>query len=121
MSGNYPLEIELKPAFPAETCAELEDHPAFGGPGVLPPKAGREISTYFDTPGLAFHKKRMSLRVRSKGKSHIQTLKLDPDTNHIGAQRRNGNGRYQPAAWIPSCRAIPKPQALPRNGSSYSS
>jgi inorganic triphosphatase YgiF len=87
MSEDYPLEIELKLAFPPEARAQIEDHPAFGGPGTPRPKAGREISTYFDTPDLALHQKGMSLRVRSKGESHIQTLKLDPGTKHIGAQR----------------------------------
>jgi inorganic triphosphatase YgiF len=87
MNKDYPLEVELKLAFPPEVRAQIEGHPALGGPGAPRSKAGREISTYFDTPDLALHQNGMNLRVRSKGKHRIQTLKLEPGTKRLSAQR----------------------------------
>ncbi|RKT21776.1 inorganic triphosphatase YgiF [Paraburkholderia sp. RAU2J] len=71
------MERELKLRIPAEDLEKLRHAPllaqaegAAGAPTLL-------TSTYFDTPELAFHWCRASLRVRCIGDERLQTLKLE--------------------------------------------
>jgi inorganic triphosphatase YgiF len=64
-------EIELKLAIGAAAATRLAHAGAFG-----PPSAHEDLrSTYFDTPSETLRKAGLSLRVRTSGKRHVQTIK----------------------------------------------
>jgi inorganic triphosphatase YgiF len=71
------MERELKLRIPAEDLEKLRRAPLLVQPkgAVEPPKL--LTSTYFDTPELAFHWCKASLRVRAVGNERVQTLKLE--------------------------------------------
>ena len=67
-------EVELKLEFDPADRALLADAPLFAGQKG---QAAHLVATYFDTPALDLHRAGFSLRVRRKGRAHVQTIKAD--------------------------------------------
>ena len=67
-------EVELKLEFDPADRALLADAPLFAG---RKGQAAHLVATYFDTPALDLHRAGFSLRVRRKGRAHVQTIKAD--------------------------------------------
>lgn len=86
-SSDFPLEVELKLAFPPEARQQIEDHPAFNSPASSGPRTEHAISTYFDTCDLALAREGLSLRIRAKGSRRTQTLKTTTDAGDAATHR----------------------------------
>ncbi|MBK1663599.1 inorganic triphosphatase [Rhodospirillum rubrum] len=69
------METELKLSCPAERIGEVLDHPVMRSPGGRKPVSRHQISTYYDTADNALAKAGLSLRLRSAGRQHWQTVK----------------------------------------------
>ena len=67
-------EIELKLYCPPEEISRIESHPLVAVSNLLGPAKLLE-NTYFDTPDLTLHAKRISLRVRNTPTEQLQTVK----------------------------------------------
>lgn len=67
-------EVELKLYFPAAERAKIETHPLISG---ATPKGEPEIleNTYFDTPELTLHGKKIAVRTRRTRAGMLQTIK----------------------------------------------
>lgn len=67
-------EIELKLTLPRKALPALRRHPLF----AAAPKQGTTVTldnTYFDTPDLRLHERRVALRTRRYGRKQVQTVK----------------------------------------------
>jgi triphosphatase len=73
-SAHPAREVELKLEFSPADTARLVSHPALA-PDLGPAEECDLISTYFDTPDCALHKKGVYLRVREAGGRFLQTIK----------------------------------------------
>jgi triphosphatase len=71
------MERELKLRIPVEDLEKLRHAPLFAQSKGAADAPKLLISTYFDTPELAFHWCKASLRVRAVGNERLQTLKLE--------------------------------------------
>ncbi|MEC5408218.1 CHAD domain-containing protein [Paraburkholderia sp. MPAMCS5] len=69
------MERELKMQFAARQAKKLHDSPLLASLLTEAPRTEHLLSTYFDTDDLALHRLGASLRVRSTGEHHMQTLK----------------------------------------------
>lgn len=69
------MERELKLQLADGQTAQLRDSALLASLQTEPPHAEDLVSTYFDTPDLALHRLGASLRVRTAGDHHVQTLK----------------------------------------------
>lgn len=69
------MERELKLELPQGHVERLIGLPLVSSCCVEPPHQDRLVSTYFDTPDLAFRRAHVSLRVRQAGEHNVQTLK----------------------------------------------
>lgn len=69
------MERELKLQLADGQAAQLRDSALLASLQTEPPHAEELVSTYFDTPDLALHRLGASLRVRTAGNHHVQTLK----------------------------------------------
>jgi triphosphatase len=58
------------------------------------------VSTYYDTPALALHRERLSLRVRKQGSEFVQTVKAENPTQADILERKEWEDQ------IPSRRAV---------------
>lgn len=70
------LEIELKLALPKTAVAALRRHPLL----ATAQKCGNArtlVNTYFDTPALTLHARRVALRQRKQGRQTLQTVKCE--------------------------------------------
>jgi inorganic triphosphatase YgiF len=102
-SGKHPLsghgrhlasceiETELKLAAPASELEKLERAL------VMLPNARLEgqsdlVSTYYDTGICAFHRRRLTLRVRRQGQEFVQTIKADDSAKLDLLERREWEG-----------------------------
>ncbi|MDR0777545.1 MAG: CHAD domain-containing protein [Azonexus sp.] len=65
-------EIELKLQLDAKNARKLAEHPLLAG---LAPQRQRLLNTYYDTPDLALHQRRVALRFRRKGWDWLLTVK----------------------------------------------
>ncbi|MDD2883411.1 MAG: CYTH and CHAD domain-containing protein [Dechloromonas sp.] len=65
-------EIELKLAISGKAARQLIDHPQLVG---HPPQRLRLLNTYYDTPHLDLHDRRIALRFRKKGTNWLLTVK----------------------------------------------
>jgi inorganic triphosphatase YgiF len=77
------MERELKLRVPIEDLEKLRHAPLLAQSKGAAATPKLLTSTYFDTPELAFHWCKASLRVRAVGNERLQTLKLEG----IGAGR----------------------------------
>ncbi|RQS09089.1 CYTH and CHAD domain-containing protein [Burkholderia sp. Bp8998] len=71
------MEQELKLRIAPKDLAKLRRAPLLAHGRAEPDPPTRLTSTYFDTPDLALHGGRASLRVRADGRRRVQTLKLE--------------------------------------------
>lgn len=69
------MERELKLELLQDHVERLIGLPVVSSCCVEPPHQDRLVSTYFDTPDLAFRQAHVSLRVRQAGEHYVQTLK----------------------------------------------
>jgi inorganic triphosphatase YgiF len=69
------MERELKLQLADGQTAQLRESALLASLQTEPPHAEELVSTYFDTPDLALHRLGASLRVRTAGDHHVQTLK----------------------------------------------
>src|SRR5947207_10939695 len=76
--GRRPAsrEIELKLAAPASELEKVQ-HALLALPNARLENNSDFVSTYFDTPTCAIHRRRMTLRVRRQGRQFVQTIKID--------------------------------------------
>jgi len=81
------MEVELKLALLGGEPDALIGHRAFAVEGTGKPRRVREVTTYFDTDDLALAGEGVSLRVRRRGKQHVQTLKSRGETAGIALRR----------------------------------
>ncbi|MDR1969328.1 MAG: CHAD domain-containing protein [Burkholderiaceae bacterium] len=65
-------EIELKLQLDAKNARKLAEHPLLAG---LATQRQRLLNTYYDTPDLALHQRRIALRFRRKGTDWLLTVK----------------------------------------------
>lgn len=71
------MERELKLRIPANDLEKLRHAPLLAQSNGAADAPKLLTSTYFDTPELAFHWCKASLRVRAVGNKRLQTLKLE--------------------------------------------
>ncbi len=72
-----PREIELKLELASGTVDDLLVHPALSGLTPLPGQSGQLHAIYFDTADHALRREGLSLRIRHKNGSAIQTIKAE--------------------------------------------
>lgn len=72
-------EIELKLHFPAAALAQIESHPLIAG-GTPKGEPDTLINTYFDTPELDLHQRRIAVRTRVTRQGTLQTIKCAADS-----------------------------------------
>jgi len=65
-------EIELKLQISAKAARKLREHPLLSG---LTPQKLYLLNTYYDTPALELHARRIALRFRKKGEEWLLTVK----------------------------------------------
>jgi triphosphatase len=70
-----PQEIELRLSARHSDAARLIDSPAVSRLASGPSATVQLNTRYYDTPELAFARSGLSLRVRNKGRSFVQTVK----------------------------------------------
>ena len=92
--ADNAVETELKLRLSPDSRAGLEHHPAFNPPGASTPHTRHEVTTYFDTPDRTLSSRGATLRVRHRGRSREQTLKLSGD-GHGPLQRGEWNWRIK--------------------------
>ena len=66
------IEIELKLQLSPKTAKKLASHPLLA---KIPPQKTRLLNTYFDTPKLELHARRIAVRFRNKGWQWLLTVK----------------------------------------------
>jgi triphosphatase len=66
------IEIELKLQLSPKTAKKLLDHPLLAG---CEPQKMRLLNTYYDTPDLDLHARRIAVRFRKKGEQWLLTVK----------------------------------------------
>jgi inorganic triphosphatase YgiF len=81
--GTTSREVELKLAVPAGSARVVARHPLLRASQTV---RRREVSNYFDTPGLALARRGVILRVRHSENRWIQTLKAE-DRDSVAADR----------------------------------
>jgi inorganic triphosphatase YgiF len=74
--ARRPNEIELKLSVPATALRELEESPTLRA-AARRARVERLTSVYYDTDKHTLSKRGLSLRVRSNGRRHVQTIKAD--------------------------------------------
>src|SRR5258708_22748293 len=77
LAAEPPREIELKLAVQREHVDQLLRHPLLQR-SLAPARSERLSSVYFDTPDLRLARGDVTLRVRRRGRRHIQTATLRP-------------------------------------------
>jgi triphosphatase len=83
------VETELKLRLSSTSRVALEHHPAFNPPDASTPQTRHEVTTYFDTPDRTLSSRGATLRVRRRGRSREQTLKVSGE----------GHGPLQRGEW----------------------
>lgn len=68
MSTEIELKLQLKP----DAAGRLADHPLLAG---IAPQKQRLLNTYYDTPQLDLHARRIAVRLRKKGWQWLCTVK----------------------------------------------
>ena len=66
------IEIELKLQLSPKTAKKLASHPSLAN---IPAQKVRLLNTYYDTPNLDLHSKRIAVRFRKKGEQWLLTVK----------------------------------------------
>jgi triphosphatase len=75
------IEIELKLQLSPKTAKKLASHPLLG---KIQPQKVRLLNTYFDTPKLELHARRIAVRFRNKGWQWLLTVKsAEPATGGL--------------------------------------
>jgi inorganic triphosphatase YgiF len=72
---SMPQEIEIRLNTSAADVAKLVQSPAMKRFTIGRPATARLTTLYYDTPDFAIAKSGLSLRVRKKGRSYVQTVK----------------------------------------------
>lgn len=83
--SRTPQEIELKLAIDPRAVPRLRKSLALERVGAG--KATHVVSTYYDTPSLSLLHNAITLRVRTVGHHHVQSIKIDSDTGRYLARR----------------------------------
>ena len=107
-------EIELKLRVDPQDLARFRNSSAFAGTQARATSQDLE-SVYFDTEDFALRQRGVTLRVRKKGKSYIQTLKIANE--HAGGVFSRGEWESPVAGALPDLSAIDDPEALNYLGS----
>lgn len=66
------IEIELKLQISPKTAKKIASHPLLS---TLKPQKLRLLNTYYDTPGLELHNRKIAVRFRKKGELWLLTVK----------------------------------------------
>lgn len=66
------IEIELKLQLCPKTAKQLHEHPLLAN---IPSQKQKLLNTYFDTPALELHSRRVAMRFRKKGWAWLLTVK----------------------------------------------
>ncbi len=91
-----PQEVELKFQLPPGSRASLEANPALAAAAV---KQHHKVTTYFDTPDSVLDVAGLTLRVRRRGNTLIQTVKSRSDGRGVATNRNEWEwpiGRDEP-------------------------
>ena len=80
-------EFELKLAAPPAKLEKLK-RVLLAMPTVKSEVRLKLVSTYYDTPALALHRERLSLRVRKQGREFVQTVKAENPTQADVLERK---------------------------------
>ena len=80
-----PQEVELKLAIDPRDVPRLRKNLALDRVGSG--KATHVVSTYYDTPSLSLLHNAITLRLRTVGHHHVQSIKIDSDTGRYPARR----------------------------------
>jgi inorganic triphosphatase YgiF len=102
-------EIELKLRVDPQDLARFRNSSAFAGTQARATSQDLE-SVYFDTEDFALRQRGVTLRVRKKGKSYIQTLKIANE--HAGGVFSRGEWESPVTGPLPDLAAIDDPEAL---------
>ncbi|ANY79813.1 hypothetical protein BB934_17615 [Microvirga ossetica] len=82
-----PREIELKLELASGTADDLLTHPALSHLRPLPDQGGQLHAVYFDTEDHALHREGISLRIRHRNESAIQTIKAEGAKGSLAMDR----------------------------------
>ncbi|KRR07317.1 hypothetical protein CQ12_00560 [Bradyrhizobium jicamae] len=74
--SSISTEFELKLAAPPEELEKVK-RVLLAMPTAKSEARSTLVSTYYDTPGLALHRERLSLRIRRQGSEFVQTVKVE--------------------------------------------
>ncbi len=88
------METELKLSLSASDLPRLLDHPLLAQRGVVQ----RLLNTYFDTPDLALHQRRMAVRERLAGEQWLLTVKTAGQSKGGLSRRQEWEGPTTPGA-----------------------
>jgi len=102
-------EIELKLRVDPQHLARFRNSSAFAGSQARAITQNLE-SVYYDTEGLALRQRGVTLRVRKKGKSYIQTIKIANE--HAGGVFSRGEWETPVAGPLPDLSAVEDREAL---------
>lgn len=69
------MEAEIKLAIDAASAAQIKKLPVLRDHAATEPQDAEHVDRYFDSAGFDLWRHGFALRVRSKGKHHVQTLK----------------------------------------------
>ncbi len=88
------METELKLSLSASDLPRLLDHPMLAQAG----NTQRLLNTYFDTPDLALHQRRMAVRERLAGEQWLLTVKTAGQSKGGLSRRQEWEGPTTPGA-----------------------
>ena len=81
-SARQVTEVELKLEFDPADTLRIASHPALAA-SLAPPEDHELVTTYFDTPDCALHRRGVYLRVREDGGRYVQTVKTAKDKTDL--------------------------------------
>lgn len=85
--SEAPREVELKLEIAAGAVGRLLDHPLVAKAQPDPDQSGHLSAIYFDTPDLDLRKSGLSLRIRRRNGSSVQTIKAEDKSRSLALDR----------------------------------
>lgn len=97
------MEVELKLQVDAQYRDAILHHPLLHPANASPPREQKQVDTYFDTPEMRLHRKRIGLRVRRVKNRWVQNVKGANGVNggHAGALHSRGEWEWPVAGPTP--------------------